>query len=418
VRVFVLAVSLATELVALSLIVFDARARGGFLVPAGRHQSPAWLHGIAPSLDIGLTPDGFSLLMAAMTVAYGASIVCAPAAKGRWPQLVSGAAIVLAVAAPPLLSADVFGYLAWARLGAHGIDPYTHASIAIGQDPVLPFLLWHHGSSPYGPLFTLGSYALAPLSIADALWSMKVAVGLAAAASLVFLSRVAARLERSTSRAVIVFGLNPLMLVYAIGGAHNDLLLELLVVASILAYTSGAGSRAGASIMAATAIKASGIVMLPFALAASPGPRSVGRGAGLATVAIVAVSLVIFGPVLFGLNTIGAAQHIVARHSIPGEIKYFAGWNSVPRAFSLGAAFALAVAVVYLLVRVRRGSDWLTATGWAYVALLLTSAWTLPWYVTWVLPFAALSEDRRLHLAVWGLTASVVALRAPVILTL
>jgi hypothetical protein len=39
----------------------------------------------------------------------------------------------------------------------------------------------------------------------------------------------------------------------------------------------------------------------------------------------------------------------------------------------------------------------LRASGWANVALLLTLSWVLPWYVLWVLPFAALSASRRLR---------------------
>ena len=42
-----------------------------------------------------------------------------------------GFAHVAALAAPPLLSADVFGYLDFARLGVlHGLDPYTHTAAA------------------------------------------------------------------------------------------------------------------------------------------------------------------------------------------------------------------------------------------------------------------------------------------------
>lgn len=73
----------------------------------------------------------------------------------------------------------------------------------------------------------------------------------------------------------------------------------------------------------------------------------------------------------------------------------------------------LLAAVGTLLVRVRRGADWLTATGWSFVALLVTTTWLLPWYVAWVAPFAALSADRRLLVAAWAFTLSVVVLRVP-----
>jgi hypothetical protein len=40
--------------------------------------------------------------------------------------------------------------------------------------------------------------------------------------------------------------------------------------------------------------------------------------------------------------------------------------------------------------------DWITGAGWATAALLVTAGLLLPWYVGWLVPFAALSADRRL----------------------
>ena len=60
----------------------------------------------------------------------------------------------------------MFGYLAFARLGAlHGLDPYTHVAAEAPTDPVFHFIGWPFQNSPYGPLFTLLSYALVPLGL-------------------------------------------------------------------------------------------------------------------------------------------------------------------------------------------------------------------------------------------------------------
>src|SRR5256714_10011467 len=65
--------------------------------------------------------------------------------------------------APPLLSQDVFSYIAYARLGAeHGLDPYTHAPLAIPHDAVFQFAGSRDAKSVYGPAFTLLTYPLAP----------------------------------------------------------------------------------------------------------------------------------------------------------------------------------------------------------------------------------------------------------------
>ncbi|HEV3055617.1 MAG TPA: hypothetical protein VGX45_13235, partial [Solirubrobacteraceae bacterium] len=60
------------------------------------------------------------------------------------------------------------------------------------------------------------------------------------------------------------------------------------------------------------------------------------------------------------------------------------------------AAVFVAVLLV-LLRRVARGQiDWIDGAGWATLAILLTTSSLLPWYVAWLIPFAALASDRRL----------------------
>jgi hypothetical protein len=314
-----------------------------------------------------------------------------------------------------MLSGDVFGYVAWGELGAHGINPYSHASIAVGHGAVRPFLLWNHGSTPYGPLFTASTYALAPLSVAAALWSLKAVAALSAIACVLLLWRAAERRGSSPASAVVAFGLNPLVLVYGVGGAHNDLLLEALVLAGALAAVSGKARAGAGAFVAAAAVKASAVVALPFLVAGSPRLRRP-IVAALATAAALALcAFAVFGRPLLNLaGAIGAQQHDVAIHSFPAELSRLLGADVLPHWAHLLADLVLVAVVCVLLVRTRRGADWLTSAGWAYVAVLLTTAWLLPWYVAWAVPFAALSEDRRLLGAVWALTLAIVVLRLPV----
>ena len=68
---------------------------------------------------------------------------------------------VILLLGPPLISQDVFGYLAFARMGAlHGLDPYTHVAAEAPADAIFQFVGWPFQHSPYGPLFTLASYAI------------------------------------------------------------------------------------------------------------------------------------------------------------------------------------------------------------------------------------------------------------------
>src|SRR5204862_7534913 len=89
-----------------------------------------------------------------------------------------GAVVLLHVVfllAPPLLSQDVFSYIAYARLGVeHHLNPYAHSPLAIPGDAVFGFAGSKDAVSAYGPFFTLLTYPLAPLGVATAFWILKV----------------------------------------------------------------------------------------------------------------------------------------------------------------------------------------------------------------------------------------------------
>ena len=150
-------------------------------------------------------------------------LVAAPAI-GRRTLLAAAVVLIVAFAlSPPLLSQDVFSYIAYARLGVvHGLNPYTHAPIDAVADPSFPHVGWTESASSYGPLFTLATYPLAQLSVPAAMWTLKAV----AAASVLALGLLAARLAPARGidprRCFAIVALNPLVLVHVVGGAHND----------------------------------------------------------------------------------------------------------------------------------------------------------------------------------------------------
>ncbi|MDQ3850656.1 MAG: glycosyltransferase 87 family protein, partial [Actinomycetota bacterium] len=251
-----LGLAIAVELAGLATIALSAGARRSFLLPAARHAFPDWLRGPLGPVGPGLSSEAFAVVVLAMVIAYGLAIVAAHAVAGRWPLVLIVLAIALGGLAPPLLSADLFGYLAWGRLGVDGLNPYVHPSIAVGDDPIRPFLLWHEGSTPYGPVFTLLTYPLAAFGVAVGLWALKGVAAAAALACVALLWHTARRLGRSPLPAVVAFALNPLVLVYAVAGAHNDLLLDAIVLAGVLAAVAGRERAAGGGVAVAAAIEA------------------------------------------------------------------------------------------------------------------------------------------------------------------
>jgi hypothetical protein len=154
------------------------------LVPSGRRGLPAWMAGPFAGLGSRLGVHDLGRLVILLGVLYIVVLVCA-----RWiPRGLAIAAAVLLIAtfalAPPLLSTDIFNYVAYARMGAlYHVNPYLHGAAAIARDPSVPFTgpVWLHTSTTYGPLFTLLSYAFVPLGVGGAMWAFKATAGLAAA---------------------------------------------------------------------------------------------------------------------------------------------------------------------------------------------------------------------------------------------
>jgi len=414
-------------LVTTFLLSAGASSGPGRYVPARSGGWHGWLAGPLAGLRLPLTTQDFQTLTLLMCASYALVLLTARVLPLRAIAIVIVLAHVILLLGPPLLSQDVFGYLGFARLGAlHGLDPYTHVAAEAPGDPVFGFLGWPFENSPYGPLFTLTSYGAAPLGLAGGLWALKAAAALASLGAVALCAYAARRCGHSAAWAAAFVGCNPVLLELAVGGAHNDTLVILtLALALALAARTGAapaGSRLRASacsIVAGIGVKASAGIVLPFVVLAPAGWRERARVALTAVLALAALALlgvIGFGTHTFGfLGAIGEQQHLVAPHSVPAETARLLGLSGTPQWWRELFLAAFALATVVLLVRTARGGiDWRVAAGWATLALLLATAWLLPWYAVWLLPLAAVSGDRRLCAATLLFCAYALLIHLPV----
>jgi alpha-1,6-mannosyltransferase len=402
------------------LLAAGAASRPSQYVPARSGGWPSWMAGPLEGLGVGITSAGFQALTLIMCASYLAVLLAARTLSLRAIVAAIVAAHVILLLGPPLISQDVFGYLDFARMGAlHGLDPYTHVAAEAPADAVFPFVGWPFKHSPYGPLFTLASYATAPLGIAGGLWAFKAIAVLSSLGAVAMIARAAGRLGSSPRWAAAFVGLNPVLLELAVGGAHNDTLLMFLLAAA-LALTAGASPRfraAAGTLVVGVGIKVTAGLVLAFLVLAPARGRErlrVARSAALSLGALAVLGLVGFGAHALGfLGAVGEQQQLVAVHSIPAETARLVGLNGTPswwrHMFIAGFVAVLALA----LWRTARGTDWRVAAGWATLALLLSTAWLLPWYVIWVLPLAAVSGDRRLRGATLLFCAYAVLIHLP-----
>jgi Glycosyltransferase family 87 len=398
-------------------IVLDGAAGHSLLIPKSP-QIAGWLQGLGERL-------GYRVFLIAILTAAGAyAALIALARRSREAVVVSkrsaliliGALHLVVFAGPILLSTDVFSYIAYARMGVeHGLNPYTHGPAAIARDPVFQYVGrdWRHVATAYGPLYTLLSYPLAPLGLKGALWAMKVEALLASAGTLALIWRCAKARELDPVLAILLVGANPLYVIYGLGGAHNDLIMLLALMAAVsltVTRTSpGREASAAAVVVAGALVKATVAAMLPFMILSRRRLAPVlGALATLALGAIIAYAA--FG--IHGVDVVAALNRdaaFVSTDSFATEIAHLFGKPGVfPIDHDLLKA-ALVLIILHLMWRTWRGYDWVAASGWTLLAISVTSTWLLAWYILWPLPLAVISRDRRLLAATLVIQALFIA---------
>lgn len=326
-------------------------------------------------------------LYAVAFVAYLVALKDAPALRGRALHLALGVSLawrLALLAAPPLLSDDVYRYVWEGRIQRHGGNPYAWSDRPEAERfGALRDEVWrgvaHKGyTAIYPPLWQLAARAVVTLH--DSVTAMKAfAVACEVAAALLLLRLLKAR-GRPPGH-LLVLAWSPLALVEIAGGGHNDAAGLLAVAAALLALERGSSAGAALALAAGAATKLFPAVL---GLAWWRRLRPVSAIAASAAAAATVVPYLSAGPGLW--MSLG---------------KYAALWRFNDSGFALLAgvlphreatlvAFALVAALAAALAACRADP---VASG-----LLVTVAWlamapsVFPWYALWLLPFLVVRE--------------------------
>ncbi|MGI8712919.1 MAG: glycosyltransferase family 87 protein [Solirubrobacteraceae bacterium] len=394
-------IALAVVVLATLAVVAIAAAGPSVLVPRSPETFPNWeagpLHDIAVRLitnpdTLGLV---FSCVLVVMVVAYLLVVAAARTFSMRTIAIVVVALHLILLLSPPPQLTDLFNYLGYARLGAlHHLNPYQHVIKQEIFDPVYRFTSWHSLRSPYGPLFTALSYPLAFVSLPVAYWTLKI---ITVALSLGFIALVwhcARRLGRDPRYVVAFVAFNPIFLIYAVAGFHNDFFMLVPSMAAIALLLVRRDRSAGAVLMIAIAIKFTAVLLLPFLLLAvrdRPRQKRFMIGAGVAAIPLAALSLLLFG---FSIPNLQQQSSLLTDFSIPnvvGLLLHVGGGTPIVLKF---ATVTVVVVAAYQFFRRR---DWLDGAAWTTFALIASLAWLVPWYVIWLLPLVALGSNLALR---------------------
>jgi len=388
-------------------------AAGADVVPGADNGDPGWLRGVFGE-GFGIGGDSYLWLERGALLLYLAVLACASALASRllWAAAVAG--VLAFTVAPPLLSLDVFSYASYARLDAlHGVNPYAHPPAAVPGDEAVRFVQDFRGAtSSYGPVFTLAAESLAHLGLPGFVWTMKGLAGLAVLGTAWIAGRLAVVRGLDPRPAVALVALNPLVLVHVVGGAHNDSLMALTMIAGVAAVVAGRDLSGGLGLVAAAGVKIAGAVAIPFALIEGIRRPRIVAGVAAGILAVVALALLAYGTAVdSALSVATTNQDLASRASLPSTISDAFGIGLDPvRAAALGL---YAVLVAALLAWTARGGDWVRAAGWAVLGLLLATSYLTPWYVIWALPLAAVARDRALVAATLLVTAFLLRHQVP-----
>ena len=416
------------------------------LLPAGTN-APRWATDLARltgAVRVG-RPGliGVSLVLMVVVLAGFASVL-----REAWVNRVrlsavlvaSGISLAVSVAAPLLLSRDIYTYAAYGRIMVlYRQNPYVARLSAFPHDPYVATasVQWLRHHSLYGPVFTLVSAVVARTwagSPGATIVAFKVLAGvsIAAATGFVALTTTRIRPERAPL-AVALIGLNPVIVVHTVGGGHVDALLAApLAAAAAIAVARPQAVSARAIIVtvlltAACLIKVTVVPALAlwiwWVARAKAAQRRRIVGAHVAViVGSVAASIAPFvagAHTLAPFTTLGGVEVWASPSQLVGHVARLVVGSLAGSAAGAGAAGVVEVGflVVFLLLLPRIAERTaatdpaasVEAWGVALLVLALCMPFLLPWYSAWFVAFLGLFGDELL-VAAGALVTGVLAL--------
>jgi hypothetical protein len=385
---------------------------------------PLLAHYAVPLLDLGkltgysqTAARGFLVaFLLLFALCYGAYVLC----RGRRSSaallivllfaFLSGLALVLVY---PITAADVFEYIAYARITVeYGANPHLFRPADFLDDPLMWYSAWPHITSPYGPLWTYLSTVVGVLSGSSLLSYMLLFKAVALAVHLANSGVIYGILRRwrpsYALAGTVLYAWNPLVLWESAGGAHNDGLVLLPVLLACYLFVRGKFALAIPVATLSCLVKMPTVIVVPFfviggwhALAGGKrGLRVVATGVALAA----ALTILLHAPLWEGASSLGwlARESLFTSSFATLAVLALQRWiedlelaQGVVRYVVLGLFYLF---YVWQLIRLKgetgsllRGLYWTV-----FVFLSFAVLWFQPWYVVWLVPLGAITASVEL----------------------
>ncbi len=323
------------------------------------------------------------------------------------------------VVGPPLLSTDVFTYVARGLISRAGGSPYSRAPLDLGELRIVDAIdpAWRGAQSSDGPLSTLLGHLVVALcggAIVPALLVFR----FIALASVLVIGRCAHELSAGhrPQSALCLTILNPAMLLFVVSAGQLVGLLSALLLVMLVAVRRRRWPSAAFAVALAAALQPVALVAVPVLIAyhVFGQPRREMWRRGLRDLALIAALLAVCTLAvprgLHWVRNFGDAfhQHLVytpatALGNLIGLVVP-AAYDDVQTGARIATAAAGAIAVIALVVTVRSRPIEQTL-GFAMLATAFAAPVLYPQFVLWSVVCLAACTDLARRWLVYGLVA-------------
>jgi alpha-1,6-mannosyltransferase len=318
----------------------------------------------------------------------------------------------------PSWSEDYARFLWDGHLVAEGFNPYSHTPTEVRQELQLPLSssmdeLYALMNSPeyhsvYPPSHQLVFWLAASLSQGEILSGL-VAIRLVLLAFeilAIYFIHMLLRLFRQPPRNLLLYTLNPLVIMEVIGNLHFEGMMLTMILAGIYFMKKKEWAASGAFLAGAAAVKLSPLMLFPAFLKRVPGKATwrFGLAAGL-------VVMLTLGPLLYGWPGFSQSLNLynnnfefnASIYYLLRQLGYWiTGYNTIG---ILGPALKVLTLIVIVFISLRKTNkdtqlllETLLLVYWVY---LLLNTVVHPWYIIPAIGISVLTEKRAF--IVWSL---------------
>jgi ALG3 protein len=325
-------------------------------------------------------------------------------------------------------SLDIFDYLFRGRLQVVlGISPLATPPAPFASQLFYPYVNWTTYVDTYGPLWEYASGSIAalvgaiscdcPASLANYILGYRLlAISLAGLCGILIYAITWRRSPQLAMAALLGWLWNPLLLTTTAIGAHNDMLMLVLILGAVLLFQRQRWLLGLLALTLAAHVKITALILLPVLglwMARRCGWRRAIRISSVAGLVGLVLSWLLYAP-LGGWATLprmlGERVRLIANS--PAFVAYwvlqtYAGWSEVAawRAATQGATLLFFGIAGVLLLRFWRATGirtepddevlWQGSIAVTMAFLIVGSFWFWHWYMLWVLVLAALRPASR-----------------------